>query len=1439
MNNALVLLFALFVVSSLVVVAPSAYGEHFFGELQTYEFPKGAQTTHTITTTVPVFGSYSIVDFKDSSSNLLNPNSGPRSITNDGDVIWAPDVDPGLYYLSITVFDWNTFHTSETVLTLRVTSSTPPDSTPPDSTPPDSTPPDSTPSDLPTADAITDLAASTITNSELTLSWTAPDLDGLNLFQYQILTISPHDIPNTVVGTTRETSFDISGLPPNSPNSYSVITKTTNGGNSEPSNIVDITTTKILPDSILDLAATDITIDSLRLEWTQPDLHGSPLVQYQIYHATPHGDPRGPDSRLTTTTDPFYDVTGLTPDTGYSYKVRAEADSGNSRGNAYINATTFADVAADAITGLTVSDIRNRELTLNWDPASVPDSLFVSGYEILSFSPHGTPTTVIAESVSNTFVVTNLNPDTDYSFAVRALTSHLVGDVFVPNTVTSPPSDTVNTRTTSSVDKITDLQALNVKTNGLSLRWSAPDLNGNTLDRYQILRVSPHDTPTQVIDDTGFTIVTFTDLNPDTDYSYAVRTVTSNGETSQLSNIINITTAAAIVTADPIDDLAVTDTTQTEITLEWAAPGLNGQTLDTYEIISALSDGTPLDIIRTTDTTFTVTDLSPDTSYSFSVQTVTDNGATSLLSNVASTRTAALVTADPIDDLAVSVITNNGLTLSWSAPGLNGQTLDTYEVITTASDGTVLDLPGRTSETTFTVTGLSPNTGYFFAVRTITDNGAASPPSGIISATTTAVKPSSVDDLTATNIGQTALRLEWTQPDLHGSALGLYRITFATPHGPPPGSSPVGTTTDTFYEVDGLNPDTEYSYRVAARTDAGFSGGNVVLDTKTLPLATATRAVSGQTDGANNHPVVDPLLDRFIKAYDEYEIITFTLNGTDADDANEVLVWSFVDNSTGTADATLNPDSGLFVWIPDSEDGGTTVQFNFTATDTNGQASDVPLTVNFEINDMTVVRTGSDQFADFVFADYSHSIFEGEPIPSLSSIVSDIGDISDGSIQYSIIDRGGIPEYVEDGLNGDSGEFGIPFGFNFADDASSRTLNFQWQYTNSDGDSGPISSTLIVKSNPQRPSLNFEVTEGGPFIDLSLFSPSSPPPGGVSGFGYFIFDAPITEGSLQINFPLEGYLRESLDTIDGSFDFTALPPGAPTFFRPNDADDTSLIPFTIVNTADDRIVFDFEWGHINSAGSSFIRYTDTVTINNADATDPIVIVMAPRGIGTAVIDLLKTVRVQGIGGDGIANLANPSYGVDPRPGDAAIDSNGRFTWTPTAMDIGLHEFTFTVTDSAGQTDTARYSIFVRIPDQPLVSTVSEGNALTALSSVFTPPLPSGIQFKIVSGEVTTGNLRGDFNLTQYLIDSLYQNNGTFRNFAYLGSDAVNLIIPELLVNAVPFDVVASGAPNVVYDYTWSYTIDGIETEQTATLTITDTPNDPTITLLSPANMPSH
>ena len=80
---------------------------------------------------------------------------------------------------------------------------------------------------------------------------------------------------------------------------------------------------------------------------------------------------------------------------------------------------------------------------------------------------------------------------------------------------------------------------------------------------------------------------------------------------------------------------------------------------------------------------------------------------------------------EAIDDLVVSGIGYDQITLGWTTPGDNGSAITEYEVQQDAS-GTWDDISGSDATTvSHTVTGLTPGTSYTFKVRAVNSNGNA------------------------------------------------------------------------------------------------------------------------------------------------------------------------------------------------------------------------------------------------------------------------------------------------------------------------------------------------------------------------------------------------------------------------------------------------------------------------------------------------------------------------------------------------------------------------------------------------------------------------------------------------------------------------------------------------------------------------------------------
>lgn len=166
---------------------------------------------------------------------------------------------------------------------------------------------------------------------------------------------------------------------------------------------------------------------------------------------------------------------------------------------------------------------------------------------------------------------------------------------------------------------------------------------------------------------------TVTGLQPNTTYWFAIKTGDEVPNWSGISNVISRTTLAApdAVRPAPVASLAVTQTTESTVTLRWTAVGddsLTG-TATSYEIrystapITAASwsaatavTGEPAPAAPGTTQTYVVTGLTRQTTYYFAIQVTDEAGNTSALSNVPSTTTPDQTRPASITDLVVGFL---------------------------------------------------------------------------------------------------------------------------------------------------------------------------------------------------------------------------------------------------------------------------------------------------------------------------------------------------------------------------------------------------------------------------------------------------------------------------------------------------------------------------------------------------------------------------------------------------------------------------------------------------------------------------------------------------------------------------------------------------------------------------------------------------------------
>lgn len=109
-------------------------------------------------------------------------------------------------------------------------------------------------------------------------------------------------------------------------------------------NAIDLTITYISakPDAVTTLHSTDITTTTVDLAWTPPNMNGGTCSGYQINYTSPWGQPITILLNNTGVCTAAYDVSGLTLNTPYSFRVSARTQLGvNASGN-ILNVTTLA-----------------------------------------------------------------------------------------------------------------------------------------------------------------------------------------------------------------------------------------------------------------------------------------------------------------------------------------------------------------------------------------------------------------------------------------------------------------------------------------------------------------------------------------------------------------------------------------------------------------------------------------------------------------------------------------------------------------------------------------------------------------------------------------------------------------------------------------------------------------------------------------------------------------------------------------------------------------------------------------------------------------------------------------------------------------------------------------------------------------------------------------
>lgn len=345
----------------------------------------------------------------------------------------------------------------------------------------------------------------------------------------------------------------------------------------------------------------------------------------------------------------------------------------------------------------------------------------------------------------------------------------------------------------STLTSYAQLRAPSTGSNSVTLTWTAPGDDGNvgTPSQYDIrystspitdanwgaaTEITGEPSPQPAGSSESFTVE---NLEPNTSYSFAIKSADEVPNWSPLSNVVNATTDPEQDAPGVVADLQVTDFTSTSATLAWTAPGDDSTvgTASQYDIRYSMSPITeanwnaasqasnePTPQTAGSSESFTVTGLDPSTTYYFALKTADEVPNLSGLSNVDSVTTGPEeIAPTDIADLQAVFSTSSSITLTWTAPGDDGNvgSASQYEMrysttpITEANWSSAILVTGipapqpSGSDETFIVENLEISTTYYFAIKTADEVPNWSGLSNVVNAATTGdqTPPSAINDL--------------------------------------------------------------------------------------------------------------------------------------------------------------------------------------------------------------------------------------------------------------------------------------------------------------------------------------------------------------------------------------------------------------------------------------------------------------------------------------------------------------------------------------------------------------------------------------------------------------------------------------------------------------------------------------------------------------------
>jgi hypothetical protein len=439
----------------------------------------------------------------------------------------------------------------------------------------------------------------------------------------------------------------------------------------------------------------EATATTITLSW---EAATRDILDYRFSRAN---DTEGPFTNQGTVSAPSIitelSITGLLPDTTYYFRIIATNGAGSSRAT---ELTVSTKTEAEVDDNLNVPANFRVTTTLPSSITLAYESVSGTGYELAFATNAEGPWTNYGVSTATTRSISSLNKNTTYYFRIRTVGYNAVSEW---STVINATTSTFNAPTNISADSIT--------ATSMRITWDSV-VNAQY---FQIQRAISIDGPW--INVTAYTssfFVNATGLDANTAYYFRVRASTTSSINDDNSSEWATSGPFTTKNEDGVDinlnapaNLIATAITPSSITLAFeSVSGATG-----YELAFATSASGPwTNHSGGTGTSRTHNPLNVNTTYYYRVRTI----SYSSVSEWSTVINATTSTYDAPANITVNSITPSGMRITWDSV-VNTQYFQIQHAIST--DGPWLNVINYTSNLFIDVTGLKPDTAYYFRVR--------------------------------------------------------------------------------------------------------------------------------------------------------------------------------------------------------------------------------------------------------------------------------------------------------------------------------------------------------------------------------------------------------------------------------------------------------------------------------------------------------------------------------------------------------------------------------------------------------------------------------------------------------------------------------------------------------------------------------------------------